>query len=74
MIISINCLGIEGYLCCSPENTEVIQTDEDANWCVENENWCIISKSTVCEFEKLGYPCCSPENTEVSFYLILLYL
>lgn len=60
-----NCLGITEYPCCSPGNTVVVETDALGNWGLENDDWCFISKPTVCEFEDLGYSCCSPDNTEV---------
>jgi len=43
-----------GYPCCK-STTEVVYTDNDGNWGVENGNWCGIED---CWSTKLGYPCC----------------
>ncbi|OUM66377.1 Non-catalytic module family DOC2, partial [Piromyces sp. E2] len=45
-----------GYNCCSDSNAEVVYTDDDGDWGVENGNWCGIQK---CWSLPLGYPCCS---------------
>lgn len=47
------------YECCQSNN--VIYTDSEGNWGVENGNWCLMPSNT-CEFEKLGYTCCSHCN------------
>ncbi|ORX78865.1 hypothetical protein BCR32DRAFT_206393 [Anaeromyces robustus] len=48
-----------GFKCCSGCN--VIYTDNDGDWGVENDQWCGIPdecKSNQCWSEKLGYQCC----------------
>ena len=47
-----------GYNCCANTNAEVVYTDSDGDWGVENGNWCGIQKET-CWSTPLGYPCCS---------------
>ncbi|ORX49954.1 hypothetical protein BCR36DRAFT_290542, partial [Piromyces finnis] len=69
---------IDNFPCCS-DNTEIIYTDEEGNWGLENDEWCFINKSTTtttiistptsseCYFETLGYSCCPSEITEVAY-------
>jgi len=45
-----------GYRCCSSPNAEVVYTDADGKWGVENNDWCGIPSA--CWSESLGYPCC----------------
>jgi polyhydroxybutyrate depolymerase len=45
-----------GYPCCTT-TTEVVFTDNDGKWGVENNNWCGMADE--CWSEKLGYPCCT---------------
>nr|AEX92714.1 putative cellulase [Neocallimastix patriciarum] len=55
-----------GYPCCS--GNEVVYTDDDGKWGVENGNWCGIADEPVyesCWSESQGYPCCSSPNAEV---------
>ncbi|ORX53276.1 Six-hairpin glycosidase [Piromyces finnis] len=54
----------QGYQCCS-DNCEVIYTDADGNWGVENGEWCGCAKATSC-IGAQGYPCCQ-SSTEVYF-------
>eukprot|EP00833_Pecoramyces_ruminatium_P014586 jgi/Orpsp1_1/1188618/evm.model.d7180000066129.1 len=54
-----NCFSIAlGYNCCS--GCEIIYTDDDGKWGVENGQWCGLkdSCSQSCWAEKLGYSCC----------------
>ncbi|ORX61101.1 hypothetical protein BCR36DRAFT_579160 [Piromyces finnis] len=54
-----------GYKCCS-YSTEVIYTDNDGKWSIENNEWCGIvsnSASANCWASRLGYPCC--KNSDV---------
>ncbi|OUM70073.1 carbohydrate esterase family 1 protein [Piromyces sp. E2] len=44
-----------GYPCCK-FTKEVVYSDADGDWGVENNNWCGIEAD--CWAEKLGYPCC----------------
>jgi len=51
-----------GYPCCSSSKAEVIYTDADGEWSVENNDWCgIQKKKSKCWSENLEYPypCCS---------------
>ncbi|KAG4108182.1 glycoside hydrolase family 6 protein [Neocallimastix lanati (nom. inval.)] len=55
-----------GYPCCSGD--EVVYTDNDGKWGVENGNWCGIADApapAACWSTSLGYPCCSSSNAEV---------
>jgi len=45
-----------GYPCCQ-YTKDVVYTDSDGEWGVENNNWCGI-ENTSCWATKLGYPCC----------------
>ncbi|OUM56485.1 Non-catalytic module family DOC2, partial [Piromyces sp. E2] len=74
------CYSKAGYPCCSPEITEVTYTDEEGDWGYENNDWCLITDSTIktttttavvkptsssdC-YAKTGYPCCPLEFTEI---------
>jgi len=51
-----------GYPCCSSWNTNVLYSDNDGDWGIENGNWCGMSNGK-CELVVGGttYPCC--ENT-----------
>ena len=48
------------YPCCN--GCDVVYTDNEGEWGVENQNWCFISNSRChpqsCKFEALGYKCC----------------
>ena len=46
-----------GYSCCK-STKEVVYTDADGRWGVENNNWCGIIDSG-CWATKLGYKCCT---------------
>jgi len=62
-----NCSGkilVQGYKCCS-DNCEVIYTDDDGNWGVENGEWCGCGVQKTCTGAQ-GYPCCK-SATEVFF-------
>eukprot|EP00833_Pecoramyces_ruminatium_P000903 jgi/Orpsp1_1/1174935/evm.model.c7180000052010.1 len=52
-----------GYSCCTT-TTQVVDTDDNGEWGVENGNWCGIPKQQDCWAEPLGYPCCKT-TTEV---------
>jgi len=60
-----------GYKCCQGKN--VIYTDNDGDWGVENGDWCGIvadtptSSATSCWSSSLGYPCCSSASAEVYY-------
>ena len=47
-----------GYPCCTSSNPQVLYTDADGDWSVENNDWCGIQKVASCWSEPLGYPCC----------------
>ena len=54
-----------GYPCCKGNN--VVYTDNDGKWGVENNNWCGIGSnsggsSAACWSQALGYPCCTHKN------------
>jgi len=53
-----------GYPCCKSTN-EVVYTDSDGKWGVENGDWCGINDGD-CWASKLGYPCC--KNTKDVVY------
>jgi len=60
-----------GYECCS--SCDVIYTDKDGNWGVENGQWCGIDEEkcskkseATCWSAALGYPCCTT-TTEVRY-------
>jgi len=40
-----HCYIKTGYPCCSPETTEVYETDESGNWSYENDHWCLIKET-----------------------------
>ncbi|OUM68453.1 family 6 glycoside hydrolase, partial [Piromyces sp. E2] len=48
-----------GYPCC--RGNEVLYTDNDGDWGVENNNWCGIESASAatCWSQALGYPCCT---------------
>eukprot|EP00833_Pecoramyces_ruminatium_P017801 jgi/Orpsp1_1/1191833/evm.model.d7180000088826.1 len=56
----------QGYKCCS-DNCEVIYTDDDGNWGVENNDWCGCGSTepSTCKGAQ-GYPCCKT-NKEVYY-------
>ncbi|OUM61664.1 Non-catalytic module family DOC2, partial [Piromyces sp. E2] len=50
-----------GYPCCNyMYNTEVVYTDQDGEWGLENGEWCGILFSFAYDLciNKGGYPCC----------------
>ncbi|ORX82996.1 exocellobiohydrolase [Anaeromyces robustus] len=52
------------YPCCN--GCEVVYTDVDGEWGVENGAWCLLQPSKcydTCNTESLGYPCCTHCNT-----------
>jgi len=51
-----------GYPCCK-STSQVVYTDADGEWGVENDNWCGIPKG--CWSEALGFPCCKFTSTVV---------
>eukprot|EP00833_Pecoramyces_ruminatium_P012826 jgi/Orpsp1_1/1186858/evm.model.d7180000053682.1 len=59
--VSADCFSTKlGYPCCSSPNAEVLYTDNDGKWSVENNNWCGIPEATSsasCWATTLGYPC-----------------
>lgn len=61
---SDECFSIAlGYPCC--QGNEIVYTDNDGNWGVENGQWCGIGSKAVsesCFSEALGYPCCTSCN------------
>ena len=50
-----------GYPCCQYTN-DVVYTDADGDWGVENNDWCGIEN---CWASKLGYPCCKSTSQVV---------
>eukprot|EP00833_Pecoramyces_ruminatium_P007034 jgi/Orpsp1_1/1181066/evm.model.c7180000075698.1 len=57
-----------GYPCC--KGNEVVYTDNDGKWGVENGDWCGIADApapTTCWSLAQGYPCCSSANAEVLY-------
>ncbi|ORX82418.1 hypothetical protein BCR32DRAFT_326849 [Anaeromyces robustus] len=48
-----------GYPCCTNANLDVLFTDDDGDWSIENNNWCGIRKVKECWSLILGYKCCS---------------
>jgi O-glycosyl hydrolase/predicted RNase H-like HicB family nuclease len=67
--VSADCWATRlGYPCCS-YSTEVIFSDNDGQWSVENNDWCgIVSNqaNSNCWASKIGYPCCK-STTEVIY-------
>ncbi|OUM63347.1 Non-catalytic module family DOC2, partial [Piromyces sp. E2] len=67
-----------GYKCCSNTNPSILYHDDDGDWSVENDDWCIIKKQDqeeetttpklirTCSSEALGYPCCKEQKTVYS--------
>lgn len=61
----------KGYPCCT-KTRDVVTTDADGQWGIENNNWCGIPKeepkqsATSCWALALGYGCC-PSNTAVAY-------
>jgi len=53
----------QGYSCCSA-SCEIVYTDDDGTWGVENGDWCGCGGG-VCEGAQ-GYPCC--ENSTIVYY------
>jgi len=58
------CHSILGYPCCSPENTEIIYTDEEGNWSFENGDLCLMSGSTTTTTTTIVEPTSTPTNSE----------
>jgi len=57
-----------GFPCCS-YSTQVVYTDEDGQWSIENNDWCgiVTNEATAsCWSSKLGYPCCKNTNVVIS--------
>jgi len=49
-----------GYKCCTQSKCEVIYIDDDAEWGVENNEWCACIKNMCSpKVTSQGYPCCS---------------
>ncbi|KAG4085731.1 pectin lyase-like protein [Neocallimastix lanati (nom. inval.)] len=47
-------------------STAVYYVDEDGQWSVENNEWCLIQSSLAsCWSSALGYPCCSSSNVPI---------
>ena len=55
-----------GYPCCVGQ-TEVVYTDNDGKWGVQNNNWCGIIDNT-CWAKNLGYDCCSTDKCRTVLY------
>ncbi|OUM65009.1 Non-catalytic module family DOC2 [Piromyces sp. E2] len=58
-----------GYKCCSA-NCEVVYTDADGTWGVENNEWCGCgggAPTCPAAVTSQGYPCCGPNNCDVYF-------
>ncbi|OUM62268.1 Non-catalytic module family DOC2, partial [Piromyces sp. E2] len=47
-----------GFNCCT-NTKEVVYSDDDGDWGIENNQWCGIIKSYPCWSIALGYQCCS---------------
>ncbi|KAG4092050.1 hypothetical protein H8356DRAFT_1050431 [Neocallimastix lanati (nom. inval.)] len=59
-----------GYKCCSSSSCEIIYTDDDGTWGVENGEWCGCggaAPSCSSGVTSQGYPCCSSDNCEVYY-------
>jgi len=62
---------LNGYSCCSQGNTEVVYKDNDGEWGIENDKWCIHKKEEEKKNKPLScgkikdYPCC--EKPEVVY-------
>eukprot|EP00833_Pecoramyces_ruminatium_P002013 jgi/Orpsp1_1/1176045/evm.model.c7180000056198.1 len=57
-----------GYKCC--QGNEVVYTDNDGKWGVENGEWCGIADTpapATCWSLSQGYPCCSSANAQVLY-------
>ncbi|ORX78627.1 hypothetical protein BCR32DRAFT_328455 [Anaeromyces robustus] len=54
-----------GYPCCSANNKNVVYTDSDGDWGVENNNWCGMSTGGDCWATALGYKCCQSTSVVV---------
>jgi len=59
------------YPCCSSKNAEIVYSDEDGDWSLENGDWCLIKKAEdvkvdTCWSEAIGYPCCKGCDVTVS--------
>jgi len=50
-----------GYSCCKATKCNVIVSDDDADWSVENNEWCACVSSVTCNQKVIdqGFPCCS---------------
>jgi len=60
-----NC-SVNGYKCCSNSNAKVMYTDDDGDWSIENNEWCIIKQQEQpsCFSIALGFPCCQGNKVE----------
>eukprot|EP00833_Pecoramyces_ruminatium_P012073 jgi/Orpsp1_1/1186105/evm.model.c7180000096916.1 len=61
---SADCFSTKlGYPCCSSSDVEVLSTDENGQWSVENDRWCGIPSATnnnlECTGQDQGYSCCN---------------
>eukprot|EP00833_Pecoramyces_ruminatium_P008423 jgi/Orpsp1_1/1182455/evm.model.c7180000081331.1 len=67
--VSADCFSTKlGYPCCSSPNAEVLYTDNDGKWSVENNDWCGIPEANsdaACWATALGYPCCTSTSQSV---------
>jgi len=50
-----------GYTCCKATKCNVVYSDVDADWSVENNEWCACISSITCNQKVIdqGFPCCS---------------
>jgi len=61
-VSAADCWSIRlGYPCCQ-FTKNVVYTDSDGDWGVENNNWCGIPKPDACFSLSQGYPCCQGCN------------
>eukprot|EP00833_Pecoramyces_ruminatium_P015557 jgi/Orpsp1_1/1189589/evm.model.d7180000073068.1 len=67
--VSADCWATRlGFPCCS-YSTQVIYSDDDGDWSIENNDWCGIvnnQETASCWASKFGYPCCKNTNDVVA--------
>eukprot|EP00833_Pecoramyces_ruminatium_P008085 jgi/Orpsp1_1/1182117/evm.model.c7180000079958.2 len=68
--VSASCFSESlGYPCCKKNSTsDVVYSDKDGDWGIENGSWCGIGKEIPsCWATSLGYPCCTSSDTKVNY-------
>jgi len=64
-----SCWSLPDYPCCRNKKTDVVYTDDNGNWGIENENWCGIireSEENTC-WSLPDYSCCKDKNIDVIY-------